>query len=91
MLAPEVSHRLANRLDTGSPWLFPYTSDPAKVWDPRNRDRKLAAVYQELATELDIEMFQHERGHSWRTTNNTVLYDLLLETPASDCSVTARR
>ncbi|MCI0152803.1 hypothetical protein [Dermacoccus nishinomiyaensis] len=80
-LAPEVSHRLANRLDTGSPWLFPSPSDPAKVWDPRNRDRKLAAVYQELATELDIEMFQHERGHSCRTTNNTLLYDLLPEAP----------
>lgn len=79
VLAPEVSHRLANRLDTGSPWLFPSPSDPEKAWDPRNRDRKLAAVYQELATELDIEMFEHERGHSWRTTNNTLLYDLLPE------------
>lgn len=79
VLAPEVSDRLAKRLNSGSPWLFPSPTDPSKAWDPRNRDRKLAAVYQELATELDIEMFEHERGHSWRTTNNTLLYDLLPE------------
>ena len=79
VLAPEVSERLARRLNAGSPWLFPSPSDPSKVWDPRNRDRKLAAVYQELANELDIAMFEHERGHSWRTTNNTLLYDLLPE------------
>lgn len=79
VLAPEVSARLTRRLDAGSPWLFPSPSDPSKVWDPRNRDRKLATVYKELASELDIEMFEHERGHSWRTTNNTLLYDLLPE------------
>lgn len=79
VLAPEVSERLARRLDADSPWLFPAPSDPAKAWDPRNRDRKLAAVYKEVAEGLDIEMFQHERGHSWRTTNNTLLYDLLPE------------
>lgn len=79
VLAPEVSDRLAKRLDAGSPWLFPSPSDPSTVWDPRNRDRKLAAVYKELATELGIEMFDQERGHSWRTTNNTLLYDLLPE------------
>lgn len=79
VLAPEVSKRLAKRLDAGSPWLFPSPTDPAKVWDPRNRDRKLAALYAELAEKLDIEMFEHERGHSWRTTNNTLLYDVLPE------------
>lgn len=79
VLAPEVSKRLAKRLDAGSPWLFPSPTDPAKVWDPRNRDRKLAALYTELAEKLDIEMFDHERGHSWRTTNNTLLYDVLPE------------
>lgn len=79
VLAPEVSDRLAKRLGAGSPWLFPSPSDASKVWDPRNRDRKLAVVYKELANELGIEMFEHERGHSWRTTNNTLLYDLLPE------------
>lgn len=37
VLAPEVSTRLARRLDAGSPWLFPAPSDLAKAWDPRNR------------------------------------------------------
>lgn len=79
VLAPAVSKRLATRLDSGSPWLFPSPTDQAKVWDPRNRDRKLAALYWELAEQLHIEMFEYERGHSWRTTNNTLLYDVLPE------------
>lgn len=79
VLAPEVSKRLAKRLGAASPWLFPSPTDPKTVWDPRNRDRKLAVLYQELARELKIEMFEHERGHSWRTTGNTLLYDVLPE------------
>ena len=79
VLAPAVSKRLATRLDSGDPWLFSSPTDPSKVWDPRNRDRKLAALYRELAEQLHIEMFEHERGHSWRTTNNTLLYDVLPE------------
>lgn len=79
VLAPAVSERLAARLDGRSPWLFPSPTDSATVWDPRNRDRKLAAMYEELADARDIEMFVHERGHSWRTTGNTLLYDVLPE------------
>src|SRR5699024_8920864 len=56
VLAPAVSQRLAARLESGSPWLFPSPTDPAKPWDPRNRDRKLAAMYKELAEKLNIEM-----------------------------------
>src|SRR5699024_1931940 len=54
VLAPAVSKRLAARLESGSPWLFPSPTDPAKPWDPRNRDRKLAAMYKELAEKLNI-------------------------------------
>lgn len=79
MSTPPASKRLATRLESGSPWLFPSPTDPSKPWDPRNRDRKLAALYKELAVKLEIEMSEHERGHSWRTTNNTLLYDLLPE------------
>lgn len=79
VLAPAVSKRLAARLESGSPWLFPSPTHPAKPWDPRNRDRKLAAMYKELGEKLNIEMFENERGHSWRTTNNTLLYDVLPE------------
>ena len=32
-----------------------------------------------MTDELDIEMFEHERGHSWRTTKNMPLYDVLAE------------
>ncbi len=76
---PRVSKRMSRRLDTGSPWLFPSPTDPMKKWDPRNRDRKLAKMYVELAEQLNIEMFEHERGHSWRTTWNTLLFDVLPE------------
>lgn len=79
VLAPEVSKRLEKRLEGKSPWLFPSPTDPSKVWDARNRDRKLALLYKELADKLNIEMFEHERGHSWRTTNNTLLFDVLPE------------
>lgn len=74
-----VSARLAKRLNAGSPWLFPSPSDPATVWNPRNRDRKLAALYEEIAEQCGVPMFVHERGHSWRTTTNTLLYDALDE------------
>lgn len=79
VLAPEVSKRLAKRLNHGSKWMFHNPADPEKVWAPRNRDRKLAKFYQELSRELNIPMFMDERGHSWRTTGNTLLYDVLPE------------
>lgn len=76
---PRVSERMALRLDAGSPWLFPSPADPAKPWDLRNRNRKIAAMYQEIAEQLGIEVFEHERGHMWRTTLNTLLFDELSE------------
>ena len=79
MFVPEVSARIAARLSSGSPYLFPSPADETKRWDTRNRNRKLAAMYRELARELKIPMFEHERGHSWRTTLNTLLHDELPE------------
>jgi hypothetical protein len=80
VFAPAVSERLAARLNTGSPYLFPTPSDPDKYWERRNRDKKLSAIYREMGEALGIQMFMEwERGHSWRTTNNTLLHDVLPE------------
>lgn len=60
-------------------YLFGSPTDPMKEWLPRNRDRKLAGVYEELAEACGIEMFRVERGHSWRTTINSILADVVPE------------
>lgn len=79
VIIPAVGERLAARLDGGSPWLFPSPADADKLWERRNRDRKLAGLYGEIAMACNIPMFERERGHSWRTTLNTLLHDQLPE------------
>lgn len=81
VLLPEVSQRMALRLDATAPGrpLFPASTDPAKMWQPRTRDRALGRVYEEIARELDIDIFENERGHVWRATLNTLLHDRLPE------------
>ncbi|WP_394941116.1 hypothetical protein [Psychromicrobium sp. YIM B11713] len=76
---PRVSERMERRKNSGSPWMFPMPTDSSGLWHPRNRDRKLAKLYNELAENLKIDMLENERGHSWRTTWNTLLYDALPE------------
>lgn len=82
VLDPRVSERLVKRLDAiadpNHP-LFGAPSDPAKEWDARNRDRKIAAVYEEMAEKLEIPLLEHERGHMWRATLNTLLFDRIPE------------
>lgn len=60
-------------------YLFGAPTNPMKEWLPRNRDRKLAVLYEELADACGIEMFKVERGHSWRTTINSILADVVPE------------
>ncbi|MDU5614884.1 MAG: hypothetical protein E6049_05525 [Varibaculum cambriense] len=81
VLVPEVSHRLTSRLEATEPGqpLFPASTDPAKHWQPRTRDRALASLYCEMAEALDLPVFEFERGHLWRATLNTLLYDALPE------------
>lgn len=80
VIDPVISARLAERLSAAKgPFLFGAPEDPTKAWQPRTRDRKVAELYKELSTELEIPMFESERGHSWRTTLNTLLYDELSE------------
>lgn len=81
VLNDEVARLLRERIE-GLPdgaFLFGAPTDPMKEWLPRNRDRKLAALYEELAEACDIEMFRFERGHSWRTTINSLLADTVPE------------
>ena len=59
--------------------LFPSPADASKAWDPRNRDRKIAEMYLQMAADLEIGLFKFERGHLWRATLNTLLYDELPE------------
>lgn len=80
VLDPRVSKRLEARLKVAKgKHLFSAPSDPASAWDPRTRDRKIAALYQEMAEALEIPLLAFERGHLWRTTLNTLLYDELPE------------
>lgn len=81
VLDPRVSARLIERMkgkDSTQP-LFGAPTDPTKEWQPRNRDRKLAVLYEEIAAKCDVPMFAVERGHSWRTTLNSLLADSLPE------------
>ena len=81
VLDPRVSARLIERMEgkSSDQPLFGAPSDPTKPWQRRNRDRKLAALYVELAEQCDVPMFAVERGHSWRTTLNSLLADSLSE------------
>ncbi|WIY83945.1 hypothetical protein [Propionimicrobium sp. PCR01-08-3] len=82
VLDPRVSARLVARLgvisDKEHP-LFPSPTNPEMPWDPRARDRKLAPMYQHLAEELEIPLLEYERGHVWRATLNTLLFDRIPE------------
>lgn len=62
------------KLKSPSDYLFssPAAGDPTVIWNPRNRDRKLAEVYKEMAAALDLAIFEVERGHSWRAIVNTL-------------------
>lgn len=81
VLDDEVARLLVERIEElpEDAYLFGAPSDPTKEWLPRNRDRKLASLYEELADACGIEMFKVERGHSWRTTINSILADTVPE------------
>lgn len=81
VLDDEVARLLVKRIEElpEGAYLFGAPTDPMKEWLPRNRDRKLAALYEELAEACGIDMFKVERGHSWRTTINSILADTVPE------------
>lgn len=81
VLNDEVARLLVKRIEElpEGAYLFGAPTDAMKEWLPRNRDRKLASVYEELAEACEIEMFKVERGHSWRTTINSILADTVPE------------
>lgn len=75
VIHPDVAARIAERVKAtpkGAP-VFPSPSDPTKPWDPRNRDRKLEALYLELWQRCEVPLLEVERGHVWRATLNTRL------------------
>jgi hypothetical protein len=82
VLDPRVSDRVAVRiLASRSPDapLFPSPSDASKQWEPRGRDRKLAALYEEIAIMCRVPVLAVERGHIWRATLNSLLADVMDE------------
>lgn len=82
IIDPRVSQRIAARLASlPNPTypLFPSPEDPAKQWETSSRNRRLALFYRRMAADLDLPVFERERGHFWRSCLNTVLYDTLPE------------
>lgn len=51
-------------------------TDSSKVWEQRNRDHAVAALYVELAESLELEVLTSVRSHVWRATLNSLLLDL---------------
>lgn len=48
-------------------------ADGGKRWEPRARDKAVAALYVEMADALGIELLRRDfRGHGWRTTLNSL-------------------
>lgn len=46
---------------------------PSTVWDESNCQDETQALYQELARDCDVPLFETARTHVWRHTLNTVL------------------
>jgi integrase len=76
VLVPQVAERLLERRNRtmGKGYVIASPADPGKVWEARNRNKAAAALYQELAEALGIDMMISERSHTWRTTLRS-LYD----------------
>lgn len=70
VLQPRVAEHLVERRNraTGRGYVIGSPADPMKVWEARNRNKAAAALYQDLAEELGIEVMINERSHVWRTT-----------------------
>lgn len=48
-------------------------ADGSKVWEPRARDKAVAALYVEMADVLGIDLLRRDfRSHGWRHTLNTL-------------------
>lgn len=76
VLQPRVAQRLLERRNRagGKGYVIGAPADPLKVWEPRARDKAAAALYQEIAAELGVDVMLSERSHMWRTTLRA-LYD----------------
>lgn len=71
-----VQQRILERLNRAASvdeYLIGSPSDPAKKWDYSNRNKRVAAFYQEISAVLGIELMESERTHMWRATLNTIL------------------
>ena len=78
---PDVAARIAERVKStpkGAP-VFPSPSDPTTPRDPRNRDRKLEALYLEPWQRCEVPLLEVKRGLVWRATLNTRLLKAIPE------------
>lgn len=82
VLVPRVAERLLERRNRakGKGFVIGSPADLKSVWEARSRNKGAAALYQELANELGIEVMANERSHVWRTTLRSMYDD---KTPAA--------
>lgn len=82
ILDPRISRRIAARIaaaPTENALIFSSIEDPQKIWEPSSRNRRVAQFYIQMAKNLDLPVFLKERGHFWRCTLNTILFNELPE------------
>ena len=79
VLDDRVAERIKAVRDTtprGS-YLFGAPADRSTLWDRRNATRSIEKLYVQLAKDLNItELESAIRSHGWRTTLNTIYYEL---------------
>lgn len=74
----EVADHLRQRREERPDDLYVVSApaDGSKVWEPRARDKAVAALYVEMADVLGIDLLRRDfRGHGWRTTLNSLTAD----------------
>lgn len=74
----EVADRLRERRQERPDDLLVISApaDGAKAWEPRARDKAVAALYAEAAAVVDLPLLRRDfRSHCWRHTLNTLTAD----------------
>lgn len=78
VLDDRVAEHLRSRRgrdDSPDAFVIGSPTDPTVVWERRNRNKAMQALYLELSKQLKIETLENERSHVWRTTLHTLYGD----------------
>ncbi|MCV7492323.1 site-specific integrase [Micrococcus luteus] len=81
VLAGAVADRLRERRDAagGAGHVIAAPAGGGGAWDRANASKAVAALYQELAEQLGIELLRTARTHVWRVTLNSLLLGMVPE------------